>query len=715
MNYRILLALLVLVIGVSSADTALQTDWSDGGGVPGPVSDWGSTFDTASDCDYSQLGQLSLSTLFGETTEHYIYGKENIHSVFSVDIDGDGDCDILSAAFATADISFYENVDGTGCNWIEHTIDSDFAGAHCVHSVDIDNDGDMDVLGAGDDADITAWYENVDGIGTTWTKRIIDSNCGNAVSVYGSDIDGDGDMDVLSASHRDNDISFWENEDGIGTSWVEHKVDPSHDGPSYACCYDIDGDGDMDVVATSDNLHHVSWWRNENGIGTSWTKIIIGEVFNGAKSADCADIDGDGDMDVLAAAYESNMIAWWENEYGTGTTWTRHTITESFASAIKVLGVDINNNGDVDVLGAAAIGDEITLWENNGYGTSWTEHVIASDFNAVSCICTSDIDGNGTIDVVGGASTDDYHAWWEVLEFCEESSLESSVLDLNGFGIVDWGSITWNSDEPENTDVAIQVRASDDYSSMGSWSSEITESGTDLSEYLDCVANYFQYKVILSTTDEMYSPTFEDITIDWEAGGGEIITITEPDYNTVWHHLDTNTVVEWEYPVLLSGNTLFGDSVRIEMYKGGVKIAEYCWWVPNAGSYTRLETIPESWGEGPDFQVKVIDNLDNYGMSQYFAIEPQGIEGEYIDSYQLLPIEPNPATGSFTIRFSVPEASHTSVNIFDLSGRLVTSVVSQEMVSGTYRSQVSGLPAGVYICRMESGTFEASERVVVIR
>jgi len=202
------------------------------------------------------------------------------------------------------------------------------------------------------------------------------------------------------------------------------------------------------------------------------------------------------------------------------------------------------------------------------------------------------------------------------------------------------------------------------------------------------------------------------------SSGAEVIVITQPDSLTQWNHLDTNTVVEWEYPaLLLTSGSLSGDSVMIELYSEGARISEFAWWTPNTGSYTREEEILETWGTGVEYQIKVTDNLDNWGMSQFFSIQEYGtgVEGGIVGAYNLLPIVPNPTTGSFAIRFSVPEASHTSVNIFDLSGRLVTSVVSQEMVSGTYRSQVSGLPAGVYICRMESGTFEASERVVVIR
>ena len=202
------------------------------------------------------------------------------------------------------------------------------------------------------------------------------------------------------------------------------------------------------------------------------------------------------------------------------------------------------------------------------------------------------------------------------------------------------------------------------------------------------------------------------------SSGAEVVIVTQPDSLTQWNHLDTNTVVEWNYPaMLLSSGPLSGDSVMIELYSEGARIAEFAWWMLNTGSYTREEEILETWGTGVEYQIKVTDNLDNWGMSQFFSIQEYGtgIEGGEIATYRLLPIVPNPATGSFAIRFRVPEMSQVSIGIFDLTGRLVTSVVNEEMATGSYSSRVSNLPAGVYICRMESGTFIASERVVVIR
>jgi len=87
------------------------------------------------------------------TSEHLVEGDfDDVRSVYSADIDGDGDLDILGAAYLEDDITWWENTDGSGTSWTDHLVEGDFDGAYSVYSADIDGDGDMDVLGAAYDA-----------------------------------------------------------------------------------------------------------------------------------------------------------------------------------------------------------------------------------------------------------------------------------------------------------------------------------------------------------------------------------------------------------------------------------------------------------------------------------------------------------------------------------------------------------------------------------
>ena len=77
-------------------------------------------------------------------------------------------------------------------------------------------------------------------------------------------------------------------------------------------------------------------------------------------------MDGDGDLDVLGAALNADDIAWWENTLGDGTTWMEHTVDVAFDGARSVYAADVDGDGNLDVLGAAENADDIAWWENRG-------------------------------------------------------------------------------------------------------------------------------------------------------------------------------------------------------------------------------------------------------------------------------------------------------------------------------------------------------------
>ena len=413
--YRIILPLLISgFITITFADSATQTDWSGGPGLwIQEVLDWNEYFYSESCIQFHNPGMLCL--LY---TENTVDGDYNgAYSVYSEDFDGDGDMDVLGSSLSDDDINWWENADGSGTNWIKHTIDDDF-------------------------------------------------NC--SWSVYSEDVDGDGNMDVLGASRFDDDITWWENADGSGTSWIEHTVDGEYNEP---------------------------------------------------RSLYSEDVDGDGDMDVLGAAFKDDDITWWENADGSGTSWIERTVDGDFDSPRSVYSEDLDGDGDMDVLGAASGDDYITWWENvDGSGTSWTEHIIDVDFYTPYSVYSADVNGDGNMDVLATAYADDEISWWNLTLFPPAGSLESSCLYLrNDPG---WGSILWTSTEPSGTSVSFQLRACDspDSTEMGAWSDTL-HSPCSLSGILNEYDSFFQYRVILQTSDSCITPVLEDVTITWNPVG----------------------------------------------------------------------------------------------------------------------------------------------------------------------------------------------------
>jgi hypothetical protein len=236
-----------------------------------------------------------------------------------------------------------------------------------VRAADLDGDGDLDVIGAAQDANRIAWWENLAGDATAWTERTVDGNILTARSVHVADVDGDGNLDIVGSAHDANEISWWENTAGNGTAWSKHLVDGSFAIAVLVDTADLDGDGDLDILGAAERADDIAWYENTSGDGNSWTKHIVDGFFDQANSVHAADLDADGDVDIIGTALQANDVTWWENTAGNGTTWAEHTIDGNF-DGISVWTADVDGDEDLDVVGAAFLPGQIAWWENETPG-----------------------------------------------------------------------------------------------------------------------------------------------------------------------------------------------------------------------------------------------------------------------------------------------------------------------------------------------------------
>ncbi len=525
--YRVIFLLLTAgFLSFALADTASQTNWSGGPGVWGPVeSQWSDEFYVQNKIQYDFIGCLSLRSIRHTVESQFSWAV----SVYSADINSDGYMDVLATGWLSGAIAWWENTDGSGINWIKHTIDGNFNGAYSVYSEDIDSDGYLDVLGAAYQDDAITWWENADGSGTSWIEHTVCNDFNGARSVYSEDIDGDGYMDILGAAYHDDAITWWENADGSGTNWIAHNVNSNFNGVCAVYSEDINCDGYMDVLGAAFEDCDITWWENVDGSGGNWIEHTIDGNFNGAYSVYSEDIDSDGYLDVLGAAYQDDAITWWENADGSGTSWIEHTVCNDFDGARSVYSEDIDGDGYMDILGAAQDDGDITWWENSDTspGIYWTEHMVIGEYYSARSVYSEDVDGDGNMEILGVShnSSGDI-SWWEPLEYTSDGFLESSCLYLgNDPG---WGSIDWTCNVPTGTSVSFQVRSCDspDISEMGAWSDTLYSPGS-LSGILDEHNSFFQYRAILNTTDSCETSVLEDVTITWDPVGIEEGEATE--------------------------------------------------------------------------------------------------------------------------------------------------------------------------------------------
>ena len=691
---------IALILGITFAlattDEAAQTDWSGGDGVTGPVTGWGDTFDAAADINWSEApGELLLNRAL---TENVIADEIGYAEAICVgDIDDDGDMDV-SVAADTA-VTWWENADGSGSSWVEHIVTESYL-AHCANMGDIDDDGDLDIFYVGG-AFLTSgwWYENVDGSGTSWNKR---SRFHDAYYLRAADIDGDDDTDVVGATSI-NALLYWENTDGTGLAWTQHTIDDAFEGSISIYVADIDGDNDLDVVAAALLGDEVAWWQNDGSSPPVWTKHSVDGAFMGARTVFAGDIDGDEDVDILAGALSGQETAWWANADGSGTTWKKEIISDD-ADVTSVCAADMDDDGDLDVLSARMYSENnIVLYENvDGLGTTWAPRTVNDDTPGGLFVEVGDVDGDGQPEVVGSLRGEEFSSalrWWDVIGYQESGELVSSVLDTGG--PTDWGQIDWTDDTPEGTTVKFRARSSSDAGDMGDWSPDITSPGV-LGSYLTNGDQYVQYKAILEAADTSTTPVLEDITIDW---GYTDIPVTSFSAESVRDGVE----VAWECADAVAGFNLYR-SEGSEERKAITSLNKL-----NAGLITGespYEYLDAAVEEGITYNYW-LEAIDVGGAAETFGPVECTWNGALPTTYALYQSRPNPASGSAIIAFDLPADAKVTLTVYDISGRKVTTVVDETLQVGTHERTVSGLAPGVYVYRLDAGSFTAARKMVI--
>jgi len=515
------LILLPVVLATALAGLTGQDDWSDGPGVPGPVNFFFQSFDSHQYMGYEDMpGELFLH-LQGEKHQVTDYLEYSVPGSV-VDMNGDGHLDVVcgSNGYSKNRVYWFEN-DGSGGGWERHNVggSGEVTFPWSVCTADVDGDGDMDVICGDNDNRIVLWI-NTDGTGLTWeTNILVDNLFYSPTFVTNSDIDGDSYPDVVTLIGGGSDelILWFENpmlDRPTIDGWTQHLVG------SKANCNqvfpaDINGDGRMDVVcAAGSSTKQVSWWEDEYGTGDNWTEHTIISNINFARAVHASDMDGDGDLDVIAAG--SYDLYWFENNDGLGTSWTNHQLPGAFTGCNTLISADVFGSDRPEILAHYILPKRFVLWERmDEGGLTWRMHILEKSF-WYEGLALGDIDGDDTLDVV----TFEYgsRVFWFSLGYPSTGSLTSSILDVNNYP--HWDEMQWQDSVPAGSSVRFRVRSSNDPGDMGEWSGYIEEPGS-LEGFVDSTHRYFQYRVHMEPSGRFVTPTLYQVLFYWDWLGVE--------------------------------------------------------------------------------------------------------------------------------------------------------------------------------------------------
>ena len=329
--------------------------------------------------DFSQPQKIITNTLI------------NAQNGLIADLNNDGKNDViaLSNSYEAADIKKIVQYIGTG--------NGNFSGQAVIYSsliyitkmetIDVDNDGDLDLVCSFDSGDIKVFKNNGN---ATYAAPVSFPN--SAGFFVPHDVDSDGDLDLIVSTTTN---FFWlENSDGLGNFSVNHPITTNLALPRKFIIGDINNDGLSEVIYANSNLGKITI----NADGTFGTQSTFSSLGN-SNLLDMADLDNDGDLDIVCSVATNNnnpgftlaRFRWYEN-LGNGTfgppieIYFDNINDIPYYTGFTSLAIDdLNGDGKKDILLSISYYTKVMWFDNKGTFSNKIQGTVKLDVANNAC------------------------------------------------------------------------------------------------------------------------------------------------------------------------------------------------------------------------------------------------------------------------------------------------------------------------------------------
>ncbi len=704
-----------------------------------------------------------------------------------VDLDQDGDRDVIAAANdSSANPAFIVWFENNGSEvFTEHSISTALLGARSVWTDDLDNDGDIDVLGGGDGRQSLKWYQN-DGTPSVggWVAQSIGTADSTIYSIHSVDFDGDGLPEVLASYYNIiNDLAGdkvrWFKNNGAG-SFTANILASNYQSASAVWPAYIDNNTSYDLITVAagkndgpNTGHDLSWWANDGSQNFTQNTITITGV--GPWQVNGADMDNDGDTDILLAIYGSQTISWWAND-GAGNFGSENVISTGFVNARNADAADIDGDGDMDFSAAADNNNTVAWFENDG-AQNFTRHDISTAFAYAYYATPDDIDGDGDMDIVATAQNANQLAWWRN-DLDEKQFIAAGNTSVFSYytGKVKISFITKNVGD--STSVFYNHGAVSNRAAVAAGLNHVAQNGyytivTAATSYDAAIdfsyAGISEWSAINNEAD-LRICVWNDVTSQWSVAGTGSQTIDQLNNVITVNGLTSELS---KYSLFTLGSVSVDNSLPVELsaFTGRVVSAgiELTWktesesnnrgfelWrkTENDSAFSLISSFADnddlrglgtaSYGQeyfyfdddvqdGKRYSYKLIDVDYNGAHFEHRLLNVDFVDNgliKVVDNHrphtlQLAQNYPNPFNGSTRINFSVPQdnaGQHIDLSIYDQTGRRIRTLYKGSLSSGNFAFIWNGknrsgqaVASGMYIYVLQSGGTRRVQRMTYLK
>ena len=597
---------------------------------------------------------------------------------------------------------------------------------------DLDGDGYVDlVVGNGNDMDEekdAVFYNRRGELERAASWRSADLGYDGHLDM--GDVDADGDLDVVITGFLTPHLEQLYRNDGgrLTTSpvWMNADADDS-----FSCALgDVDGDGDLELATISGYFDPapVRLYANNGGVWEEHASWFTPKAYN-ANDVGWCDVDGDGDLD-LATAGHGEPCYLFENDGGVlrkTPSWRTGVITEFNQLTFG----DVDGDGWRDMVVSDNSGGRFLVYMNEA-GVLATSFAWSAPLRYASCVKLADVDGDGDLDLAAGG-------WWSPIQVYENANGafgaapawsyyprsgalvgEQAVwgdVDNDGLRFVD--AERYDGDgtrklwylEHRPLHAFTYVRVDGRTLEPGEFCFHPEDGWVSLARAPRPGSGNVEFGYV-------YSEDLDLVVTNWDEEAGSYLFLNERGGVVAISgfgvfRADGGLAVNWRVTAgrsRLSGFNLYRRRADVSGYRPLlVKVNEGLITSETSSfSYDDAEVVG---GAAYDYWLEAVlagGGVETFGPKRGWVRKT---------TFALSQNYPNPAHSSTKIMFSLEAGADVTLSLYDLAGRRVGTLFRGFAHAGMHevRADVSSLPPGVYVYRLDAGGDGAARKMVITR